>query len=242
VIGRRRPYFREGGDAGIVRASFQQADQAASKGACSTCHQTYQPQGESDEEFVTKPPEKLSDDAFWLKKGTFKSYPASHAACFTCHSDDGGLQPASSACGSCHKIVPASEQLAISESDFDPKLATAMRITDPRTLQKWRKRQSSRYRHEWVSHADLDCSSCHDVAAINTVSGKGPVVPVLSCGGGGAGCHITATTADGGILNSEVDQKKATPGFACTKCHVGLGKKPAPESHIDAIAATKNKQ
>jgi hypothetical protein len=132
--------------------------------------------------------------------------------------------------------------LTLAESDFDPRLAATMGITDRRTLEKWRKRQSSRYRHEWISHADLDCTSCHTVTAINTVDGKGPVVPVLSCGGGGTGCHITATAGEGGILNSEVDQKKAKPSFECTKCHLTLGKRPAPESHIDAISATKSKQ
>jgi hypothetical protein len=241
VVGEHRPYFKEGGIARLVPASFQQADQAEGNKSCSICHQTYQPQGESDEEYVTKPPENLSDDAFWLKKGTFKANPASHAACFTCHSED-GLDPASSNCGGCHKPAPTSGQLTLAESDFDPAIATRMKITDRRTLEKWRKRQSSRYQHEWVTHVDLDCSSCHKVAAINTVDGKGPVVPALSCGGGGTGCHITATASEGGVLNTEVDQKKANPAFECTKCHIKLGKSPAPESHINAISATKSGQ
>jgi len=63
--------------------------------SCAVCHKTYQPQGESDQEFVTKPPKDLPETAFWLKKGTFKSSPSGHTICFTCHSQDSGLTPAS---------------------------------------------------------------------------------------------------------------------------------------------------
>src|SRR5207253_7652509 len=55
--------------------------------SCNVCHQTYKPQGNSSDEYVTKPPQNLGD-AFWLKKGTFKTVPMTHATCFTCHSAD----------------------------------------------------------------------------------------------------------------------------------------------------------
>jgi len=59
-------------------------------------------------------------------------------------------------------------------------------------------------------------------------------VPVRSCGGAD-GCHITATTGDGGILNFEIDEKKKNPGYVCTKCHVIFGKEAIPENHPQAI-------
>ena len=93
--------------------------------SCAVCHKTYQPQGDSDEEFVTKPPKNLAEDAFWLKKGAFKTSPTSHATCFECHSEDSGLKPAPSDCGICHKLLPAGQRINLTEahSDFDPKLA-----------------------------------------------------------------------------------------------------------------------
>jgi hypothetical protein len=65
-------------------------------------------------------------------------------------------------------------------------------------------------------------------------------VAVKSCGGAD-GCHITATTDDGGILNFEIDAKKKDPNFTCTKCHVTFGKDPIPDSHPQAIPTPKPK-
>jgi len=70
---------------------------------CAGCHETRQPQGDSDQEFVTKPPKDHSD-AFWLKKGTFKSPPLTHSTCFTCHNQESELPPLPQSCDSCHKL------------------------------------------------------------------------------------------------------------------------------------------
>jgi formate-dependent nitrite reductase cytochrome c552 subunit len=85
----------------------------------------------------------------------------------------------------------------------------------------------------------LKCADCHNVATINTASGKGPAVNVLSCGGPGSGCHVTATADEGGALNFEVDQRNAKPTFQCTKCHVKEGKNPIPQSHLEALVKIK---
>jgi hypothetical protein len=209
--------------------------------SCSTCHQTYQPQGDSDQEFVTAPPKNLPDDAFWLKKGTFKTAPTSHSTCFTCHSEDGGLKPASSDCNTCHKLLPAGQAVELTEArgDFDPKLAQAMGIKDKTTLEKWARRNSGKFRHEWIPHASLSCTNCHNVAAINTLDNKTKQVLVKSCGGEGTGCHIEATTE--GALNFEIDKKKSAPGFQCTKCHINNGRSPVPATHANAISTAKTK-
>jgi hypothetical protein len=235
----------------LVLASFHQENaakdqetQPTKNSSCLKCHQDYKPQGESDKEFVTKPPKDLPETAFWLKKGTFKTTPQDHALCFTCHSQEGGLTPAATDCGTCHKLLSPAQIVARREThgDFDPKMAAAMGITDKTTLEKWRRREAVKFRHEWIIHADLSCTDCHNTAKVNTLDQKGPEVPVLSCGGSGSGCHITATSDEGGALNTEFDQKKADPVFQCTKCHAFLGKRPAPESHISALAAIKNKK
>lgn len=206
---------------------------------CGNCHKTYQPQGDSDDEYVTKPPKDLPETSFWLKKGAYKTPPPGHGACFTCHTED--MTPSSKDCGACHKLMAPAYVAALRQphGDFDPKLAATMGIADRMDLDKWSRREAGKFRHEWLSHAELACTDCHKLAAISTIDTKGPSVAPLSCGGSGSGCHISAKADDPGDLNLEVDKKKADPGFQCTKCHVQLGKQPVPESHLKAVAAIK---
>ncbi len=196
--------------------------------SCSVCHQTYQPQGDAGDEYVTKPPEKLGD-GFWLKKGTFKTVPTSHTVCFTCHSQDTGILPAPDDCAVCHK--PAREE---TKTDFDAKRALTMGIDDKIMLTAWQKRDSSgAFRHEWFSHAELKCANCHNAATINTLDAQTKKVSVTSCNG----CHITPTSDDGGALNFEIDLRKKDAKFDCVKCHITFGRSPIPDSHFKALAA-----
>ena len=205
---------------------FSTGRDAKGEESCAVCHQTYQPQGDVEGEFVTKPPTDLGD-AFWLKKGTFKTEPVSHAKCFECHSAETGILPAPSNCAACHKL-PATWP----KTDFDAKAAARMKINDLIVLTSWRNRDSSAtFRHEFSSHAELECASCHNVLKMNTTDPATKKVPVTSCNL----CHITATTDDGGALNYEVDERKKNPKFECVKCHLTFGKMPVPESHFKAI-------
>ena len=198
--------------------------------SCAVCHQTLQPQGNSKDEYLTKPPTDLGG-AFWLKKGTFKTTPIGHTVCFTCHSLDTGIQPLPENCNTCHKLRP---QTAL--ADFDPILAAKMGITDRISLIQWRHRESTgTFRHEFEMHADMECANCHNVTTMNTLDFKTKKVPISSC----ATCHATATLDDGGVLNYEVEKRKSNPVFQCVKCHVTYGKLPIPESHLQALAAAK---
>lgn len=211
----------------FTNVSFTFGRNRAGEESCAVCHQTYKPQGDSTEEYLIKPPEKLGD-AFWLKKGTFKTIPISHATCFTCHSQETGILPAPTNCAACHKLAQKSPQ-----TDFDAKLAATIGDLDKITLLAWRKRDSSAtFRHEFSSHADLECANCHNVAAINTTDFSTKKVAVTSCNM----CHITATSDDGGILNFEIDARKKNTSFQCVKCHIAFGKMPIPESHLKAIS------
>ena len=224
----RRPAF--------IDASFQEKKPTPPK-SCPVCHETYQPQGKSSEEYVIKPPKTLGD-AFWLKKGTFKTVPNSHTICFTCHNADSGIPPEPKNCEMCHKLVAP---LAL-KVDFDPKLASQMGA-DKTMLDRWRRRISAgAFRHEGGAHPDLSCLDCHNAAssAFNTVDAKTLKVPVKSCGGAD-GCHITQTLDDGGPLNYEIDSRKKDPNFVCTKCHITFGKEPVPENHARAIPTPKPK-
>jgi len=212
-----------------VTWSSQQSKQPPAN--CPVCHQTYQPQGKSSEEYFTKPPKNLGD-AFWLKKGTFKTIPNSHAGCFTCHNAESGIAPVSSDCQVCHKLRSSPVKI---NSDFDPGLPATMGVTDRIVLSAWRNRMSAgAFRHEGGAHPDLACADCHVPARMNTVDVQTLKVPVRSCGGA-EGCHVTATLDDGGALNYEIDQRTKNSGFVCTKCHLVLGSKPMPVSHTNAI-------
>jgi hypothetical protein len=235
VVGLNSPDLR--GRASFVNALFQEKKPAPPK-SCPVCHETYQPQGKSSEEYVTKPPQGIGD-AFWLKKGTFKTIPNSHTICFTCHSADSGIAPEPKNCEMCHKLV-APMQMKV---DFDPKLAATMGA-DKLMLARWSRRISAgAFRHEGGEHPDLSCLNCHkvDTAAFSTIDPKTIKVPVRSCGGAD-GCHITTNVDEGGALNFEIDAKKKDPNFACTKCHVTFGKGPIPESHPQAIPTPKPKK
>jgi hypothetical protein len=219
-------------DSEIVNAAFTREKRWRGEESCSVCHQTYQPQGKSDDEYVMKPPAKLGE-AFWLKKGTFKTVPISHAKCFTCHSTETGVLPAPTNCATCHSLKPAE-----TKTDFDAKVAAGMSITDKIMLTAWRKRDSSAtFRHEFSSHSELECTTCHNVQTMNTLNAQTKKVNVNSC----SPCHITATSDDGGILNFEIDQKKTNTNFQCVKCHLSYGKSPVPESHVKAIVAQAGK-
>jgi hypothetical protein len=216
---------------GFVAVSWKSRQQKQPPANCGVCHQTYQPQGQSSEEYVTKPPKDLGD-AFWLKKGTFKTIPNSHTGCFSCHNAESGIAPVSSDCQTCHKLPGSPVQI---NSDFDPRLPAMMGITDRVMLSAWRERISAgAYRHEGGAHPDLACTDCHVPARMNTVDVQTLRVPVASCGGA-EGCHATATLDEGGILNYEIDQKKKNPSFVCTKCHITLGKQSVPASHVSVI-------
>lgn len=195
---------------------------------CVDCHQTYQPQGKSDDEFVTRPPKNIGD-AFWLKKGTFKTRPLTHGTCFTCHNQESELAPLPQTCDGCHK-PPASEKRT---ADFAENVARTIGVEDWRMLTAWRNRLSAgAFRHE--AHPDLKCAQCHNVTAMDTTRDETKKVPVKSCGGA-EGCHVTATLDDGGILNYEIDQRNKSATFVCTKCHIAFGNKPVPASHLGAI-------
>ncbi|HST53017.1 MAG TPA: cytochrome c3 family protein [Pyrinomonadaceae bacterium] len=177
LVGRRRPDSEQRDDARFISVAFRRrpAQQKETKEtsdpkSCAVCHQTYMPQGDTEDEFVTRPPNGLPDDAFWLKKGTFKTSPG-HATCFTCHNADAGIAPAQGDCNACHKLIPPSQQLDIAHAhdDYDPALAARMGVTDRYTLERWSRRDAARFRHEWLPHQGLSCTDCHHVGEMNTL-------------------------------------------------------------------------
>ena len=232
VVGLNQPGFSQDAAARFVTAAWSaEQKQPEQPKSCPICHQIYQPQGNSSEEYMTKPPKSLGDN-FWLKKGTFQTVPNSHTACFSCHNAESELPPAPKDCHICHQLLQPDQKLKV---DFDPKLTAEMGITDTTILSGSSRRNSAgAYRHEGGEHPNLNCTGCHNPTVMNTLDPMTLKVPVKSCGGA-EGCHITATTDDGGALNYEIDQKKANGGFVCVKCHVAFGKEPVPANHVEAV-------
>ena len=221
--------FGRGRNELFVAASLQEKKKEGPPKSCPVCHQTYQPQGKSKEEYASTPTKNLGDN-FWLKKGMFETTPNSHTVCFSCHNADLGIPPAPGDCNLCHKLSPAQNVRV----DFDSALAASM-TTDKMALHQWSRRLSTgTFRHEGGDHPNMVCTNCHNVATLNTLDVKTFRVPVRSCGGA-EGCHVTAATDDGGILNYEIDQKKANPSFVCTKCHIAFGRESVPANHLEAI-------
>ena len=229
VVGRLRFRSNENSPFVLARASFRGVNvQDAQSKSCVICHETYRPQGKSADEFVTTPPKNLAEDAFWLKKGAFKTTPTTHAGCSSCHNEEAGIPPSPKDCAACHKFPTVATQPL---RDFEPNLPKTMRIDDWLILKQWSRRSAGRYRHEFDVHNELGCVNCHNPAVMNTLDEKS-LVTVKSCGGSG-GCHIETNTD--GILNYEIEQKRKNPAFQCVKCHISLGKNPVPQNHLEAI-------
>jgi hypothetical protein len=228
VVGFNKPYRAQ--ETPFTTVAFRSNAQEAPK-SCAVCHQLHQPQGDSNDEYATKPPQNIGD-AFWLKKGTFMTAPASHTTCFTCHNPDSGIPPESKDCNGCHKLRVAPAPRV----DFDPKLPAVTATTDSIALRQWKTRFSAgAFRHEGGAHPAVSCLNCHNVPEMNLLTPTTLKVPVRSCGGTD-GCHVTATIDEGGALNFEIDAKKKDPKFECTKCHLQFGRDALPEDHLKALA------
>jgi hypothetical protein len=229
----------------FIRAAFVQQKAQKRIDSCTICHETFQPQGDSNDKFVVKRPADLADNAFWLKKGTFKTTPSGHASCFNCHWQEGGEKPLANDCAGCHKLLPQGKTgvfVPRDHVDADVKTAAAMGVTDQKIVEKWLRRDSATFRHEETKHEALGCTACHiNITGISTLDQRTLKVPILTCGGGGTGCHIKPSVPKK-VLNQEMDKKNADSTFQCTKCHVNFGrisKEQIPKSHTDAVSAAK---
>ncbi len=234
-------------DSGVtfVRASFARQKTQKRIDSCSICHETYLPQGDSEEPYVVKKPDDLPGGAFWLKKGTFKTTPTGHASCFNCHWQAGGEKPLSTDCAGCHKLLPEGKTgvfVPRDHVDIDVKTAMQMGITDQTIISKWLRRDAATFNHGHSKHEPLGCTACHiNITAINTLDQATLKVPILTCGGGGTGCHIKPAPREK-ILNYEVKKKTGDATFQCSKCHVNFGNVPIeqiPKSHMDAVSTAK---
>jgi hypothetical protein len=237
---------------GFLRASFARQQQPAAARAvdsCTVCHRTYQPQSGDADEYPVPPPADLGQNQisianFWLKKGMVKTTPESHAACFSCHWQEGGERPLSSDCAGCHTLAPpaaagvagasaAALTASAARADADPSHPSVKGITDAAVLEDWSGRRVARFKHQQETHLKVGCTSCH--VRITSVSRLGPDtldVPVQTCAS--SNCH-GARTGIKSILFQEVTLRRKPEGvnYQCSKCHLNYGREPTPKSHSD---------
>ena len=227
---------------GFVRAAFARQEKPKTIDSCSICHQTYQPQtGEKDSEFVLPAP--ADNKTYWMKKGTLKTTPTSHASCFNCHWQDGGESPLSSNCAGCHKLLPQGALAVPKPTPADADLAhpSVKGISDRDVLANWAQRKTATFRHQDDNHGKLGCTSCHvNITAVNKLDANTLEVPIQTCSS--SSCH-GARTGIKGVIFQEIEKRKKPEGAnsECVKCHLVYGKEPTPKSHLDLFPAPKPK-
>jgi predicted CxxxxCH...CXXCH cytochrome family protein len=232
---------------GFVRATF--APRAADErpvDSCTICHQTYQPAGDPPEEYVTKPPAELPSnalglEAFWLKRGMFKTTPRGHESCFRCHWQDGGESPRSNDCAGCHRLLSTNYEVkltgASAKVDADASNPSVKGIADADVLARWFERRVATFRHEKADHVKVGCTACHvSITSADRLTAETDFVPIKTCAS--SSCHGSTNKAAGAkrIIFDEVEQKKRDASYACAKCHINLGREPTPKSHTDLFA------
>jgi hypothetical protein len=248
VMARLVPPYSNANGFGFVRASFEPQAQATQIDNCSLCHKTYEPEGDSPDEYVTKPAAELPSndlhiEAFWLKKGMLKTTPSGHDSCFNCHYQNGGEKPYSSDCAGCHQLspkVPRALRGAAAAPNMPPRDAdlsnpSVKGIADPDVLADFAQRRVARFRHEVSDHMrKVGCTSCHiTITSASKINADTLYVPIQTC----APCH-TGTKAPKNIIFQEVEQRKKPEGanYVCAKCHMNYGKQPTPPSHSGLFA------
>jgi hypothetical protein len=172
---------------------------------CTICHETNRRQ--------PLPPKGGWPGAFVPAPETFKTVPASHASCFSCHWKS--QPPTKDDCAGCH--TPAA-------TAFIP--------------QSWPTRISAKFIHEGggpnKDHI-AECTTCHiNITKASTLRGMTPDVPIAAC----STCHNndmqSNTYKQITTIEMELDGFEKTQN--CSYCHTpDVGRKSAPRSHCRSV-------
>lgn len=218
----------------FVRASFKTLDEPPAKASdnCATCHLT-------DERAPVAMTAGAAEATFKPEaKGTFKTVPAGHAACFNCHWQS--QQPLKDDCAGCH----------LSQSEYTKKKRAASTeaalpgMLSPKAIEwfkdwpsAWPKRLSLKFRHETANH-DIGCTTCHiNLVQMETLNIPKADVPIATC----AICHVRNNSP---VLRKEGEtvtfflemtaeaSDKENKTNTCTGCHTAqIGRERPPCSH-----------
>jgi hypothetical protein len=192
---------------------------------CETCHTT-------DERAYVAIPVGGSEMLFKPPEGTFKTSPFGHASCFKCHWKD--EKPTKDDCAGCH-LTPA--EVAKKPRNLVSANAMEWFKSWPR---EWPKRLSLKFNHGSKDH-DEECTTCHDLAKIETLDILKAEVPIATCAK--SNCHFSSTSRpsiskemyeeDDDIAEGRNNNPGSTEGrHTCTGCHTtAIGSMPPPCNH-----------
>jgi hypothetical protein len=173
-----------------VRGAQQTA--AAKYNNCTICHDS------EAKQIVAAPIE-----GFLPPVGTFKTAPAGHESCFSCHYQE--QKPTRLECAGCHQLAPK----AVVPVAVPPRL-------------------SLKFTHLREQHV-AECTTCHiNITREASLVGLKPDVPITSC----SSCHKTSSDKTVATIETEFETRNRDAAFACVKCHTAsIGSKPMPASH-----------
>ena len=145
-------------------------------------------------------------DAYAPPAATFKTVPADHSSCFSCHWKS--QEPVATNCNGCHKL---------SETPY-----TAAPIPTRISLKFMHDGGGEKKQHV------AECTTCHiNITKSTTLRGLKPDVPITAC----TECHNKEGLRQD--LNTELIALDKNRAFTCVYCHTSnVGKLDAPASHF----------
>ena len=163
---------------------------------CTICH--------ASPSAAAKPPASGWIDSYAPPLATFKTSPADHSSCFSCHWKS--QEPVATNCNGCHK------------------LATPYVAANAPT------RISLKFMHDGGGDRKqhpAECTTCHiNITKSATSRGLKPDVPITAC----TECHNKEGVRQD--LNTELTALDKNRAFTCVYCHTSnVGKLDAPASH-----------
>jgi hypothetical protein len=234
VIARQGPSPRSAERRSIILASFKPFDDPPAKAPdnCATCHLT-----------DARPPIGIAVGGMEATfkpedKGTFKTVPTGHAACFNCHWQS--QPPLKDDCAGCHLSPDAfvkKKRAASIEAALPGLLSPAAAQWFKLWPREWPKRLSLKFRHETPNH-DIGCTTCHiNITQMETLNIPKADVPVATC----APCHVSNNSPVLRKANETVtffsemgeeEKDKENKTNTCVGCHTTvIGRERPPCSH-----------
>ncbi len=191
----------------FVKANFEMSfdEKKPAFNSCAICHSTASslPVLTARKPLETEPLVAPASDTFSPTAEFFKTSPASHASCFSCHYQ--AQKPFATDCAGCHLLTS--------------------RYFDAGTISRF----SLKFDHEFKDHNNKDCVTCH-IRITNSADLKlfvGADVPILTCSS--SSCHGDNLKNEIAKRTASLATQSI---FQCNYCHTSaIGSYKIPLSH-----------